>query len=86
MILFCKKKFHLDARTIAAFLAAVIEKQYGNNILSIFELCCQDSAKDIIWEGGIPMSTKDKEIEEALNEELEQIIIEELKYKEKSNK
>ena len=52
----------------------------------IFEPYYQDSAKDIIWEGGILISAKDKEIEEALNEELDWIITEELENEEKSNK
>ena len=86
MILLYKKKFYLDVRTIAAFLTAIMAKQYGNNILSIFEPYYQDSAKDIIQEGGIPMSANYKEIKEALNKELDWIITVELESEEKSNK
>ena len=38
IILLYKKKFHKDASIMVVYLSAVIAKQYGNSILSIFKL------------------------------------------------
>ena len=47
-------------------------------MLLIFELYYQDAAMDLIWVDGIPMTTEDKDFEDALGEELDWLEIEEV--------
>ena len=53
------------------YLSAVIMRQYGKEVLSIFELYYQDLAKDVVWIEGIPMIEEEKDLENALREELD---------------
>ena len=48
-ILFYKKKFYYDTSTIADYLPALMQKQYSDDIIYIFELYYQDLAKEVIW-------------------------------------
>ena len=48
-------------------------------MLSIFEPYYQDTVMDVIWVDRIPISTEDKDLEDALREELDWLEIEEVK-------
>ena len=71
IILLFRKKFHKDVSTITVYLSIVIAKQYGDSILLIFELYFQDLAKDVIWINRIPITKEEKDLEDALGEELD---------------
>ena len=47
-------------------------------MLSIFEPYYQDTAMDIIWVDGIPMTKEDKDLEDTLGKELDWLEIEEV--------
>ena len=66
-----KKKFYQDTSIIADFLAAIIAKQYDEKILSIFKLYYQDIAKNVIWVNRISITVEDKDLEDALDKELD---------------
>ena len=63
---------------MADFLTAVMMKQHNKNILSIFQLCYQDIAIDIIQINGIPMIAEEKDLEDILGKELDWLEMDEV--------
>ena len=71
---------------MVAYLLLVMTKQYRDSILLIFELYYQDLVKDIIQVNRISMTTQEKELENSLEEELNQLKIEGMDNEITSNK
>ena len=62
------KKYYCNTSTIAEHLVAVINKQYPNKILHIFDAYYQELAEDVIQKDRLLKSKEEDELEKQLKE------------------